>query len=123
MSKKEKIIDLIVIMLISGLALAGYMICTQAAFPGLENNESISIVLRVLLVGFLAQFGLAGMGISVVCLYRKDSFINHGLQRKNLLISVLLYDNVLNIWNAYCQENNGKCVGMCCRIFCILECD
>lgn len=89
MTKKEKITDLIVIMLISGLALTGYMICAQA-FPGFENNESVSIVWRVLLVGFLAQFGLAGMGISVVCLYRKDSFLNHGLQKKNILISVLL---------------------------------
>lgn len=90
MTKKKKIIDLLVIMLISGLALTGYIVCTQVLFPGFEYNESISIVWRVLLVGFLAQFGLAGMGISVVCIYRKDSFFNHGLQKKNLLISVLL---------------------------------
>ena len=89
MTKKEKVIDLIVIMIISGLSLAGYIVCTQVLFPGFEYNRSISVVWRVLLVGFLAQFGLAGMGISVVCIYRKDSFLNHGLQKKNLLISVL----------------------------------
>ena len=89
MTKKKKVIDLIVIMIISGLSLAGYIVCTQVLFPGFEYNRSISVVWRVLLVGFLAQFGLAGMGISVVCIYRKDSFLNHGLQKKNLLISVL----------------------------------
>ena len=88
MNKKKKIIDLLVIMLISGVALTGYTICSQVLFPGFEKNESINIILRVLLVGFLAQFGLAGMGISIVCLYRKDSFFNHGLQKKNLLISI-----------------------------------
>jgi len=89
MTKKAKIVDLLVIMLISGVALAGYIICTQVVFPGFENNESINIFWRILLVGFLAQFGLAGMGISVVCLYRKDSFFNHGLQKKNLFISIV----------------------------------
>lgn len=88
MTKKGKILDLVVIMLISGLALTGYFLLTQVLFPGFEKNESINIVLRVLLVGFFAQFGLAGMGISVVCIYRKESFLNHGLTKKNLLISV-----------------------------------
>lgn len=89
-TEKGKIIDLLVIMAISGIALAGYIVCTQMIFPGFEKNESINLFLRVLLVGFLAQFGLAGMGISVVSIYRKDSFFNHGLQKKNLLISVVL---------------------------------
>ena len=53
MTKKKKIIDLLVIMLISGVALTGYTICSQVLFPGFEKNESINIILRVLLVGFL----------------------------------------------------------------------
>ena len=38
----------------------------------------------------LIQFGLAGLGITIVCLLRKESFASHGLRMKGLLPAVAL---------------------------------
>lgn len=53
-------------------------------------DSSINIVLRVLVIGVCAQFGLAGLGISLVCIIRKEKFSKFGLTRKNLLPSLAL---------------------------------
>jgi len=52
------------------------------------KNDDVSVILR-LLVSAALQFGVAGLGISVVCLIRRESFFDFGLKKENLLKSVL----------------------------------
>lgn len=54
------------------------------------RDTSVNIVLRVLVTGVLAQFGLAGLGITIVCILRKESLCSFGLNRKNLIPALLL---------------------------------
>ena len=51
---------------------------------GIAYNRDINIVLRVLFMGVLFQFGLAGLGISVVSIMRKKSFSRTDYIAKNL---------------------------------------
>ena len=52
------------------------------------KNENISVLSR-LLVSAAVQFGIAGLGISVVCIWRRESFAHFGLVRKNALPAIL----------------------------------
>lgn len=57
---------------------------------GIAYNSNINIVLRVLFMGGLFQFGLAGLGISVVSIMRKESFFSYGLHSKKLVLTLVL---------------------------------
>ena len=46
------------------------------------TNSNISVVLRLLLNAGV-QFGVAGLGITIVCILRKENFTHFGLTRKN----------------------------------------
>lgn len=52
------------------------------------RSDDISIVLRLLLSAGI-QFGIAGLGITIVCILRKEGFIQFGLVRKNLAKSII----------------------------------
>ena len=45
------------------------------------TNSNISVVLRLLLNAGV-QFGVAGLGITIVCILRKENFTHFGLTRK-----------------------------------------
>lgn len=87
--KKQLDTDLWIIAIISFLVLALYIIFNQS-INNIVFDTSINIVLRVLFVGGIFQFGLAGLGITVVSIFRKESFLSHGLTLKNILPAVLL---------------------------------
>lgn len=87
--KKQLDTDLWIIAIISFLMLAMYIVFNQNV-NAIVSDTAINIVLRVLLVGGIFQFGLAGLGITVVSIYRKESFLNYGLTCKNILPAVLL---------------------------------
>ncbi len=69
------------------------------------SDSSINIVLRVLFVGGIFQFGLAGLGITIVSIFRKESFFSYGLNFKNFLpmigLSVLccIPDFIYNVFS------------------------
>ena len=42
-------------------------------------DTAIPIVLRVLFMGGIFQFGIAGLGITIVAIVRKERFSDHGL--------------------------------------------
>lgn len=86
--KKQLDTDLWIIAIVSFLMLAIYIIFNQK-INDIVYDTSINIVLRVLFVGGIFQFGLAGLGITIVSVFRKESFLNHGLTLKNLLSAVL----------------------------------
>ena len=54
------------------------------------GDRSIPVVLRVLVIGLCGQFAVAGLGISIVCLIRKQRFREFGLNTKKLIPALLL---------------------------------
>lgn len=80
--------DLWVIVIIS-LAALGICMAFQSPLYGMVRNTHIHILLRTLLAA-ACQFGLAGLGISVVSIYRKESFRSHGLKARRAILSIAL---------------------------------
>jgi len=52
------------------------------------TNSNISVVLRLLLNAGV-QFGVAGLGITIVCILRKEKFTHFGLIRKNVFKAII----------------------------------
>lgn len=78
--------DIWIISLIShGVFLAYMAFGTQL----MEYAVSDQSVLPRLLLSTAVQFGLAGLGISVVCVYSKERFSMIGLVRKNMVIAIV----------------------------------
>ncbi len=87
--KKQLSQDLMIIAFVSFAVLAICMLMNDK-MNSLAYDQSINIVIRVFVIGVGAQFGLAGLGITIVCLLRKESFKLFGLRSKNLIVSILL---------------------------------
>ena len=51
-------------------------------------NSNISVVPRLLLNAGV-QFGVAGLGITIVCILRKEKFTHFGLTRKNVFKAII----------------------------------
>ena len=47
------------------------------------KNSDISVIPRLLLNASI-QFGVAGLGITIVCIFRKEKFTQYGLTKKNI---------------------------------------
>ena len=47
------------------------------------KNSNISVIPRLLLNAGI-QFGVAGLGITIVCIFRKEKFTQFGLRKKNV---------------------------------------
>lgn len=88
-TKKQLDVDLWIILIISMLSLGIYMIFNNL-INEIAYNRNIHIVLRVLFMGGLFQFGLAGLGITIVSIMRKESFLSYGLQRNKLFLTIIL---------------------------------
>lgn len=86
--KKQLAADCVIIMIASFLAL-GAAIAWGSGMNEFVFDRSIPIVLRVLVVG-ACQFGVAGLGITLVCLIRKEKFTQFGLNTKKLAIALPL---------------------------------
>lgn len=81
-------VDLTIIAICSIVPLALYM-AFNPQITSLTSNPEAHILTRLLPVAFL-QFGTAGLGITIVSLLRKESFIKHGLTSANLPKAVML---------------------------------
>ncbi|MDO4719954.1 MAG: hypothetical protein Q4A78_04770 [Peptostreptococcaceae bacterium] len=51
-------------------------------------DRSVSVFPRLLLNAAI-QYGVAGLGITIVCIFRKEKFTHFGLMRKNLFKAIL----------------------------------
>lgn len=87
--RKQLDTDLWIIVIVSVLILGIYSVFNRS-INGIVSDTSINIVLRVLFVGGIFQFGLAGLGITTVTILRKESFLSYGLTRKNILPAIIL---------------------------------
>lgn len=88
--RKKLIADLWIIGIVSFLALGIVVFAMQNGMNDFAGDRSIPIVLRVLVIGLCGQFAISGLGISIVCLIRKQRFRDFGLNTKNLIPALLL---------------------------------
>ena len=88
--RKQLSADLWIIGIAAFLALGGVMIAMQNGMNDFAKDTNYPIVLRVLVIGLCCQFAISGLGISIVCLIRKQSFRSFGLCTKNLIPALLL---------------------------------
>ena len=51
------------------------------------KDDSISVIPRLFL-NAVVQFGVAGLGITIVCIWRKEKFTNFGLTLKNIFKAI-----------------------------------
>lgn len=86
--QKQRDIDLWIIVMCSVVVLLFYSL-NQDKIMFFVEETSVPILLRVLLSAAF-QFGLAGLGISVIALIRKESFLSHGLRMKGAVQSIVL---------------------------------
>lgn len=87
LEQKKLDLDLNVIGIVTFIAFGLY-----AAYGGqmkeIVTNDAIPVLLRVLLAAVI-QFGIAGFGIVMVMLLRRERFYEYGLQKKQALKSVV----------------------------------
>jgi len=83
--KRQLIADLIIIVLVSFVVLL---------FAGKINaysyDPSIPLMKRLCVTALCGQFAIAGLGITIVCIIRREKFTKFGLNTKNLLPALLL---------------------------------
>jgi len=77
------------IIVITTIAVLGIYSSFQGQIVGIIKNSSINVLLRTLLAAAF-QFGLTGLGITIVSVIRKESFASHGLRLKGTLLSAAL---------------------------------
>ncbi len=76
---------------IIALVTMGVFLCyavTGDRLMGFVRDSSIPALPR-LLVNAVTQFGIAGAGVTIVCLLRKERFTQFGLKRENALRAIL----------------------------------
>lgn len=103
--QKKTGLDLLIILIATFLVLGIYM-GLQSQFKTYINTKSMHILLRVAAAAFL-QFGVAGLGISIACIMRKESFRSHGLLPKGALLSIV-YSVLAFVPNILLNLANGR---------------
>jgi hypothetical protein len=86
--QKKVDIDWWVIIIISLVTLGIYSFL-QGQIVSVVNDKNVHILLRVL-VGAAFQFGLAGFGIVVVAIFRKENLFSYGLKAQGTILSICL---------------------------------
>ncbi len=87
-SKRQLDNDLWIIVILSLLSLGVFMFFNSQILD-ITSDNTIPVLLRVLLLAVL-QFGVAGLGITVVAILRKEKFSSYGLKKDKLFITILL---------------------------------
>ena len=81
--EKKIDLDLTIIGIVTFLVFGVY-----AVYAKHISNENINVVLRILLNAGI-KFGVAGLGIVSVMIFRKESFSSYGLKMDNIVKSIL----------------------------------
>ena len=84
--QKRADIDLWIIILVTFSAFGLYIVMGAQMLIFLKDSN-IPIVSKLLLIA-ASQFGVAGLGISIVCIVRKETFAQFGLVKKNTLPAI-----------------------------------
>lgn len=89
LSEKQKRLDVdiwIIVLVTLGVYL--FYAITGKQLINFISNKNISVVPRLLLNAGV-QFGVAGLGITIVCILRKEKFTSFGLTRKNIFKTII----------------------------------
>lgn len=81
-------LDISIIFVVTGIVFGIFTVFQKDITTFIKNNN-IHILVRTL-ISALFQFGLAGLGITIVSVFRKESFIAYGLKFKSTVLSILL---------------------------------
>lgn len=87
LEQKKLDIDIWIIALVTFGVFSLYMVFGNQMMEYILNSNN-SILLRLLLNAGV-QFGIAGLGITIVCILRKDRFSEFGLRINNAIKSIL----------------------------------
>ncbi len=71
------------------LAVLGVFFAVQNQMTGFVKDSNQPVLLRTLLAAAF-QFGIAGLGVTIVAAFRKESFLAYGLRAKGTLKSIAL---------------------------------
>lgn len=85
--QKKSDTDLWIIVITTMLAYVAYGF-TGKTLINFCNNSDVNVWSRLLAAAFM-EFALAGLGITIVCIIRKESFISHGLRRENAIKAIV----------------------------------
>ncbi len=85
--EKRLDIDLWIILLVTLGVFFCYAIMENQIMDFVKD-DSISVIPRLFL-NAVVQFGVAGLGITIVCIWRKEKFTNFGLTLKNIFKAIL----------------------------------
>lgn len=88
--KKQLDIDITVIGIVTFIVMSLVIAVFGKQFNGFVYNTEVSVLPRVALAAVCGQFALAGLGVTIVCLIRKESFTRFGLNTKNLVPALAL---------------------------------
>lgn len=88
--KKQLEHDLISIGVITFAVLALVIGVFGNQFNGFIYDTTKPVLPRVAVAAICGQFALAGLGMTVVCIFRKEKFTKFGLTKKNLVPALLL---------------------------------
>ncbi len=80
-NRKKLDIDIWIIVICTSLTFFSYMLFAEQLMAYIKDVVN-PVLLRLILVAGV-QFGIAGLGITLVCLYRKQSFMSFGLIKNN----------------------------------------
>ena len=85
--QKKQDVDLWIIALVTG---AVYVVFATVGSRIMDfcRDSSVSVWVR-LICAALMQFGIAGLGITIVCILRKRSFTSFGLKRENAIKAIV----------------------------------
>lgn len=86
--QKKAEINLYIIIIVTVIALGIYTIY-QNQIINFVNNKSIHIIFRTMATAF-TQYSIAGLGITIVSILRRESFLSYGLKKKGALQSIIL---------------------------------
>lgn len=86
MEQKKLDTDIWIITLITAGAFLVYMLFGQQMMEYIKDSNN-SIILRLLLNASV-QFGIAGLGITLVCIFRKERFSKFGLVKRNIVKTI-----------------------------------
>lgn len=86
--RKKAETDLYIILIVTFLILGIYMVF-QSWFDSFAKDKNIGILIRTLVMAFM-EFGMAGLGITVVSIVRKESFLGYGFKKKGIFPSIIL---------------------------------
>lgn len=94
-NRRRNWVDLFIILLTSGAVIVAYLAVmggmSQSGGSGGGSGEvsGISLLLQTLL-GALTEYGVFGLGITIVCAVRRESFRSFGLKWEKLGVTILL---------------------------------